>query len=186
MTSPSGKKRTSVTPEEHELFLAAVSDARPLRDPDHKRIPRPAPALQRARGSRPQTTATALPAEVALTIDQSGERLLARAPGVSLEQVADLRAGNVHVEDTLDLHRLSREDGLARLRSFLLRARQIGRRSVLVIHGRGLHGFGHSPMRDAVRSELLGPLSGLVHATASAGRNDGGEGATYVVLRSNA
>jgi DNA-nicking Smr family endonuclease len=40
-------------------------------------------------------------------------------------------------------------------------------------------------MRDAVRSELLGSLSGLVHAVASAARHDGGDGATYVVLRSD-
>lgn len=173
-----------MTPEERELFMAAVGDAQPLRDLGHPRIPHAAP-VPRPRGPRVLTKASALPPEVTLIIDQSGDRLLARAPGVSLEQVAALRSGKLHIEDTLDLHRLSREDGLARLRTFLLRARQISRRNVLVIHGRGLHGFGHSPMRDAVRSELLGPLSGLVHAAASAGRNDGGDGATYVVLRSN-
>jgi DNA-nicking Smr family endonuclease len=185
MTSASGKKRTSVTPEERELFMAAVSDAKPLRDPEHQRISRATPPPQRPRGLRAPATSATIPPEVTLTIDQSGERLLVRAPGVSLEQLTELRTGKVHIEDTLDLHRLSREDGLARLRAFLLRARQIGRRRVLVIHGRGLHGFGHTPMRDAVRSELLGPLSGLVHAMASAARHDGGEGATYVVIRSN-
>ena len=36
----------------------------------------------------------------------------------------------------------------------------------------------------ATALELLGPLSGLLHAMASAVPSDGGEGATYVMLRS--
>ena len=32
-------------------------------------------------------------------------------------------------------------------------------------------------------NELLGPLSGFVHAFATAAASDGGEGATYLMLR---
>jgi DNA-nicking Smr family endonuclease len=181
MTSASGKKRSLLSPEERELFIAAVGDAKPLPASTRDRVPSPAPVA--AKPPRPLGRAEVLPPEVRLTVDSSGERLSARGPGVSLEQVAHLRAGKVHVEDTLDLHRLSREDGIARLREFLLRARRVGRRCVLVVHGRGLHGDGHSPMREAVHAELLGSFSGLVNALTIASQRDGGEGATYVILR---
>ena len=176
MAAFSGKKRTSVSPEDRDLFIAAVGDAQPLPASARDRVL--VPVAQP--GQRPAVRSdAALPPEVALTVDSSGERFSARAPGVSLEQVAQLRAGKVHVEETIDLHRLSREDGIGRLRELLLRGRRLGRRCVLVVHGRGVHGSGHAPMREAVRAELLGPLSGIVQATTS----DSSDGATYVVLR---
>jgi DNA-nicking Smr family endonuclease len=187
MASPSGKQRkpSPLTPEERDMFMAAVGDATPLSDAERQRARRSPPKTPRLSPSgRATRDDTVLPTEVTLTVDSSGERFSARGPGVSHEQAALVRSGKIHIEDTIDLHRLTREDGIARLRAFLLRARQAGRRCVLVIHGRGLHGLGHAPMREAVHIELLGPLSGLVRVATSAIQRDGGDGATYVVLRS--
>jgi DNA-nicking Smr family endonuclease len=69
------------------------------------------------------------------------------------------------------------------LRQFLVDSKRIGRRRVLVIHGKGIHSDHGAPLRDAVLGELLGAASGLVHALASAAPTDGGEGATYVMIR---
>jgi len=52
-----------------------------------------------------------------------------------------------------------------------------------VVHGKGTHSEHGAPLRDAVLAELLGPLSGFVHAMASAAPSEGGEGATSVMLR---
>ena len=60
------------------------------------------------------------------------------------------------------------------------------RRCVLIIHGRGLHSEHGAPLREAVLAELLGPLSGFVHALATAAPADGGEGATYLVAAGHA
>jgi DNA-nicking Smr family endonuclease len=104
--------------------------------------------------------------------------------GVSRSQLTALRAGKLHTEQTLDLHGHTVERGLQELREFLIGAHRIGRRCVLVIHGKGTHSEFGAPLREAVLAELLGPLSGLVHALATAAPPDGGEGATYIVVRS--
>jgi DNA-nicking Smr family endonuclease len=120
---------------------------------------------------------------VKLIVDGDGQRYAARGPGVSHTQVSELRAGKVRAEATLDLHGEQVAPAVARLQAFLLESRGLGRRCVLVIHGKGTHSDHGAPLREGVLHALLGSLSGLVHAFASAARADGGDGATYVVLR---
>ena len=88
----------------------------------------------------------------------------------------------MRVEDTLDLHGDTVERGLARLREHVVGNARL-RRCVLIIHGKGTHSEHGAPLREAVLSELLGPLSGFVHAFSTASPADGGEGATYILLR---
>lgn len=128
-----------------------------------------------------------LPPTSALTVEGDGQRYAARSQGVSRAQISQLRAGKVHVEETLDLHGDTVERGVQRLREFLAAASRL-RRCVLVIHGKGLHSdapglLAQAPLREAVLEQLLGPMSGLVHAFSTAAPADGGEGATYILLR---
>jgi DNA-nicking Smr family endonuclease len=156
------------------MFLDAVAGARPLEVRDRVSVPRPPPSPVRV---------AELPPAIALTVEGDGRRYGARAPGVSKAQLSELRTGKVHPEDTLDLHGLTVESGRQQLREFLVAAQRVGRRCVLVVHGKGTHSDHGAPLREAVLVELLGPLSGLLHAMASAAPSDGGEGATYVMLR---
>lgn len=156
------------------MFLAAVADAQPMTGRDRIPVAKPAPSPVRV---------AELPPEVKLAVEGDGQRYAARAPGVSLAQVIELRAGKLRVDATLDLHGDTVVPALARLRQFLVEGRRIGRRCVLIIHGKGTHSEQGAPLREAVLGELLGPCSGLVHAMASAAQADGGEGATYVVVR---
>ena len=157
------------------MFLDAVRDTRPLASRDRLAMPPALPSPIRV---------TELPAEVKLSVEGDGRRYAARAPGVSLSQVAELRTGKAHLEATLDLHGATTTAAIQQLRSFLAESRHIGRRRVLVVHGKGLHSdAGGAPLREAVVHELLGPASGLVHAFASAAPADGGEGATIIMLR---
>jgi DNA-nicking Smr family endonuclease len=156
--------------------MAAVRDARPLARSDRDRVPLP-PAP-------PSVVKVAeLPPEIKLSVEGDTRCFTARAPGVSLSQVAELRTGKVNLEATLDLHGCTVDVALAQLRQFLVDSKRIGRRRVLVIHGKGIHSDHGAPLRDAVLGELLGAASGLVHALASAAPTDGGEGATYVMIR---
>jgi DNA-nicking Smr family endonuclease len=170
-----GRRRPAISPEDQALFLAAVDGAKPLagRERDRIAVPPPPPSVVRV---------VELPPEVKLTVEGDGRAYIARAPGVSRAQAAELRAGKVRAEETLDLHGMTVEAGLARLREFVVTAAKL-RRCVLIIHGRGLHSEHGAPLREAVLAELLGPLSGLVHALATAAPADGGEGATYLALR---
>lgn len=169
------RKRPVVSPEDQALFLAAIDGAKPLagRERDRVVVPPPPPSTVRV---------VELPPAVKLTVEGDARAYTARAPGVSRAQAAELRAGKVRVEETLDLHGMTVEAGLARLREFVVTAARI-RRCVLIVHGRGLHSEHGAPLREAVLGELLGPLSGLVHALATAVASDGGEGATYLALR---
>ncbi|MFT3700409.1 MAG: Smr/MutS family protein [Kofleriaceae bacterium] len=167
-------KRTGVSAEDQALFLDAVRGATPLTTRDRVAVPPAPPSPVRVE---------VLPPEVKLAVEGDGTRYGARAPGVSLSQVAELRTGKMHLEATLDLHGLTVEVGVQKLREFLLESRGLGRRRVRVIHGRGLHSEVGAPLREAVVADLLGPASGLVHAFASACASDGGEGATIVIVR---
>jgi DNA-nicking Smr family endonuclease len=167
-------RRPVVSPEDQALFLEAVDGATPLDTRDRVTVPRPPASPVRIAD---------LPPAIALTVEGDGRRYGARAPGVSRAQLSELRTGKVHPEETLDLHGLTVEAGRQQLRDFLVAAQRSGRRCVLVVHGKGTHSDHGAPQREAVLVELLGPLSGLLHAMASAAPSDGGEGATYVMLR---
>lgn len=167
-------KRTAVSAEDQALFLDAARGARPLATRDRVHVPPPPPSPVRVE---------VLPPEIKLVVESDGQRYGARAPGVSLAQVAELRTGKLHLEATLDLHGITVEEGVAKLRAFLLESRRLGRRRIRVIHGKGLHSDAGAPLREAVVAELLGAVSGLVRAFASACASDGGEGATVIVVR---
>jgi len=167
-------RRPVVSPEDQALFLAAIDGARPLGTRDRLPIPPPPPSPVRV---------VELPAEVALAVEGDGRNYAARAPGVSHAQLTQLRAGKLHTEDTLDLHGQTVELGKQLLREFVVAAHRIGQRCVLIIHGKGTHSDHGAPLREAVLAELLGPLSGLIHALSTAAPSHGGEGATYLMLR---
>lgn len=164
-----------VSSEDQALFLAAIEGTSPLDGSRRDRVPLPPKPPSPIRP-------VFLPPEVKLSVEGDTQRYIARAPGVSRAQAAELRAGRVHADQTLDLHGETVERARTLLRDLALAAAPL-RRCVLVIHGKGLHSEHGAPLRDAVLGELLGPLSGFVHAFATAAPADGGEGATYVMLR---
>lgn len=166
-------KRPLVSPEDQALFMEAIGGATPLTGRDRVPVVK-APFVVKI---------VELPPQVSLTVEGDGQRYAARGPGVSRTQVQELRTGKIHAEQTLDLHGELVEKGLQQLRAFMLEANRIGRRCVLIVHGKGTHSEHGAPLREAVLGELLGPLSGLIHALSTAAPADGGEGATYVMLR---
>jgi len=168
-------RRPVVSPEDQALFLAAIGGATPLDTRDRIPVPPPTPPSP--------MRVVELPPAVKLTVEGDSRRYAARAPGVSRAQISELRAGKVHAEETLDLHGQTVEAGKQLLREMLIAAHRIGRRCLLVVHGKGTHSDHGAPLREAVLEELLGSLSGFVRAMATAAPSDGGEGATYVMLR---
>jgi DNA-nicking Smr family endonuclease len=109
-----------------------------------------------------------------------------------------IATGKVEIEGRLDLHGLRESEAHVRLRGFLRQAQAQGKRTVLVITGKGREGdddptspydFGHdrSPrgvLKRNVPRWLAGPdLSPLVVSFTTAHTRHGGEGALYVHLR---
>jgi DNA-nicking Smr family endonuclease len=164
-----------------EPFAEAIAGAVPLPTSARARVRPPTPPR------RPRPPAPSLPAERAMVVERSGERLRARAVDVEASVLAELAAGLVRVEQTFDLHGARSADVLPTLTRVLLGARRDRRRCVLLVHGHGgdpRHARREAALRTEVRHALVGALSGLVLAAASAMPKDGGRGSTYVMVRS--
>ncbi|MFN0252587.1 MAG: Smr/MutS family protein [Kofleriaceae bacterium] len=172
-----GSKRSprgGISPEDQALFMDAIGGTMPLAGRDRVPVP-PKPASP--------VRVDVLPPTIALVVEGDGARYAARGPGVSISQTAEMRAGKVRPTATLDLHGERVDAALARLRAFLVESQRSGHRCTLIVHGKGTHSEHGAPLREAVLGDLLGPCSGFVHALATAAATDGGEGATYVMLR---
>lgn len=89
------------------------------------------------------------------------------------------------IDARLDLHGRTVAEAKDELTKFLGVMRDRGQRCVLVIHGKGTHSpRGQGVLRGEVGAWLSqGPASRAVAAFATAAAQDGGPGATYVLLR---
>jgi len=103
---------------------------------------------------------------------------------VSSEMARRLHRGDFSIQDHIDLHGLTASDAKIVFDEFLHDSIAVGKRAVLVIHGRGLS----SPVAPVLKAKVLewittGIWRKWVMAFSSARRCDGGAGATYVLLR---
>ena len=102
-----------------------------------------------------------------------------------------LSRGALHIDARLDLHGLTQDRALRRLKRFLAEAQADGARLVLVITGKGAPAEGgdftapvRGVLRRAVPEWLAAPeLRPLVAGFDEAGRRHGGGGAIYVRIR---
>ena len=103
-------------------------------------------------------------------------------PPTLMEQ---LRAGRLPFQDHLDLHGLTLTQSEAAVTRFILDSAARGRRSVLLIHGRGLGSPDGVPVIKHNLENLLlhGPARKYILAFTTARPVDGGLGASYVLLR---
>lgn len=85
------------------------------------------------------------------------------------------------IEDTLDLHGMTRVEAEARTDSFVREASHRGLSKVLVVYGKGHHSRDGAVLRSAIHRLLQDhPLTG---AMGTPDRRDGGSGAVWVVIR---
>ena len=104
------------------------------------------------------------------------------APGLDKRTRTRLRRGQVDIEATIDLHGLTRTEAHRALNAFLEGSQNAGRRSVLVITGKGSRGEG--VLRDSVPHWLNAePNRRMIRAFSHAAPKDGGQGALYVLLK---
>ena len=156
------------------MFLAAVDGVVPLGAANRVAPAPPPPTLTRIVHAPPTTK---------LSIAGTGTDFAMRAPGVSIAEANAAKRGSVRIEDTLDLHGDTVDVARPKLEQFMYASHRLGRRCVLIIHGRGLHSATGATLRETVINDLAGPLSGWVHTATTARAQDGGDGATLVLLR---
>ena len=96
-----------------------------------------------------------------------------------------LHRGDFSIQAHIDLHGMNVEQAKEAFELFLGDAINSGKRTVLIIHGRGLSSRGEPVLKNKVREWLHQSywLKRII-AYTSAQSYDGGAGATYVLLRS--
>ncbi|BCR04496.1 DNA mismatch repair protein MutS [Desulfuromonas versatilis] len=104
-------------------------------------------------------------------------------PAAQGRRQRQLRRGKLVPEDQLDLHGMTRDEAGERVRYFLENSIYHGRRTVLVVTGRGLGSAGEPVLRAEVERLLGQELRELVLEWGRAPRQYGGEGALVVFLR---
>jgi DNA-nicking Smr family endonuclease len=135
--------------------------------------------------ARAQLRALVEGAEERFEVIDDGEHLEGRRADTSGKLFRSLRRGELTIDARLDLHGMALEDARVAVDQFLRISRARGERVGLVIHGRGAHSPGGlAVLRGEIAAWLSqGPASACVEGFCTAVRDDGGEGALYILLR---
>src|SRR5256886_5721278 len=175
---------------EEELWTVAVDGAKPLEDRSGRVKPRREPLSVARPELDPDLEAydelrALVTGEVPFDVADSDEFIEGHARGLDPRVVKRLRRGDFAVQGHLDLHGLLKGEAKSELEMFLSRARQQGKRCVLVVHGRGLHSKDQVPvLKDALKL-WMHPARFARHVLgfSTARPHDGGLGAIYVLLK---
>ena len=175
--------------DDDALWKAVTKDVKPIkRTPSAK-----AEAAKEAAQARPKPkkTATSAAPPTALARPRPRPSLPARelshgqAAGVDKRTMDRLRRGQLPIEAEIDLHGHTQEEAHSALNAFIAGHAAAGRRCVRVITGKGsFRQGGGGVLKTAVPRWLNEtPLQDSILAFTHARRDDGGEGALYVLLR---
>ncbi|MDF1591175.1 MAG: Smr/MutS family protein [Desulfobacterales bacterium] len=173
---------------EHELFRSAMSDVTPILR--RNRTPKP------VNTSRPKASPCNPDRDALIQL----KNLVCRGDGFVISDTPEyiegtgyrvpelmtrrLHRGDFSIQAFIDLHGLSVAAAKDAFESFMTTAVKMGKRAVLVIHGRGLSSPAEPVLKTRVYDWLTrGRWRNRVIAFSSARACDGGAGATYVLLR---
>lgn len=175
--------------DDAKTFLDEMAGVAPLGAPKRSRV---APVAPERAPKRVSDDAEVL-AELADLCDGAGtfewadtdEHIEGIADGVDRRLLKRLRAGDFAIQAHVDLHGLTRAEAKDKVSRFVDDARRAGHRTVLVVHGRGLHSKDHVPVLKQALTAWLerGHLARAVLAFATARPADGGTGAVVLLLR---
>lgn len=124
--------------------------------------------------------------EIPFDFADTDEYIEACCEGMDRRIVRKLRRGEFSMQAHLDLHGLNREQARDEVAAFISSCQRAGKRSVLIVHGRGKGSKDQIPvLKNKLASWLTRGATGRrVLAFVSARPYDGGTGAVYVLLRS--
>ncbi|THD06559.1 Smr/MutS family protein [Metallibacterium scheffleri] len=178
-------KRSHVDTEPEDaaqLFRAAVGPLRrlPAQEPPPRRAP-PAPRAHMPAADDAAVLDELLHGHFDATAIELGDELLYLRDGHSPRLLKRLRRGEYSVQDEIDLHHLRAVAATELLAAFLADSQRAGYRCIKIIHGKGLRSGQRGPVLKALTAHLLRRRADVI-AFASARANQGGSGATLVLL----
>lgn len=108
------------------------------------------------------------------------------AEGINPITMEKLREGEFSVQRALDLHGYSIEDADDLFQAFVKGAVREGLKCVKVVHGRGLKSKGSPVLKEQLKKWIIRAMHRKwIIAFSNALMNDGGPGATYILLKKN-
>lgn len=103
--------------------------------------------------------------------------------GITKKQQRKIRQGTLAIDDQLDLHGYTQEQAIIQLNHFLDQALSSSFKLLIIVHGKGQRSAGDAVLKPLVQHWLAHQSSVLAWCPAQA--NHGGNGASYVYLRSS-
>lgn len=176
-----------VTPEELELWRHVAQTVRPIKS--RRRAAQPndeAPSAPAAKAKTAKAAASPAPApkQPPPTPAKPHELTHGLSHGIDRRQAERFRKGKLPIEGKIDLHGRTQQDAHDDLLAFLRRAHASGKRTLLVVTGKGMTTSKTGILRQAVPRWLNEPsFRALVLAFDYAEPQHGGEGALYVLLK---
>lgn len=174
--------------DDETLFRQAFEGVRPLGIPRAERLT-VAPQIKREIVSEDAEVLAELSDLVSgqgtFELTETEEYVEGARVGIDPRLLSQLRRGEFSVQAHLDLHGMIQPDAKEALTNFIVDSVRKGRRTVLIVHGRGLRSPGGLPVLKHAAAQWLshGIAGGYVLAFATARPSDGGAGAVYVLLR---
>ncbi len=169
--------------EDRALFRAAVADARPLPEGQAmvRRQRRPLPRARFTHADEARVLGDSMDDVVDYAEIGTGEELqFAQAP-VTRAMQRRLRRGQYSVAGEIDLHGLTTTEARAAMGEFLAECRELDRRCVRIVHGKGRGSGNRGPVLKSWLNAWLQRRREVL-AFCSARPVDGGTGAVYVLL----
>ena len=182
-----------VTPDELELWRHVAQSVRPIRS--KRRPAQPKEAAPSAPPAKPKAAKPAMPTAPPAKPQPPAAPAKPHAlthglsHGIDRRQAERFRKGKLAIEGKIDLHGRTQQDAHDDLLAFLRRAHAAGKRTVLVVTGKGMTTSQRKPtgigiLRQAVPRWLNEPaFRSLVLAFDYAEPQHGGEGALYVLMK---
>jgi DNA-nicking Smr family endonuclease len=181
-------KAPDLPPDDVALFLEAAAGAVPLKAGPVRVVPLRKARLPDPKADDREVTAelgALVRGEIRFRLEDTFEFLEGAVDDLDKRTRLRLRRGEFSVQAHVDLHGLRREEAHAVVDRFVQAQHRLGRRCVLIIHGRGLNSQDRGPvLKEQIGRWLSRGVAGkLVLAFCSARPCDGGAGAVYVLLR---
>jgi DNA-nicking Smr family endonuclease len=176
-----------VTPDELELWRHVAQTVRPIKSKRRAASPKdeaPSPPAAKPKSAKPAAPAAPPPRPQPPKPAKPHELIHGLSHGIDRRQAERFRKGKLPIEGKIDLHGRTQQDAHDDLLAFLKRAHGAGKRTLLVVTGKGMTTSKTGILRQAVPRWLNEPaFRPLVLAFDYAEPQHGGEGALYVLLK---
>lgn len=183
---PPPKKKPLPEEDDASLFYAAMDGVQQITDRGETPVPNPRlPEIIDENAEALAQLSELVSSQGDFDIADSDTFIEGASPGTDRNLLRALRRGDFSIQGRLDLHGMTQAEAREAVERFLSDSRRMGKRCVLIVHGRGLHSKDQLPvLKEGLRSWLSQKRIGrMVLAFATARPQDGGAGAAYVLLR---